>query len=91
MDGDRIHSNERQSDQIAFRNELLYDVGHCESFERSFLTVVEKRGRRHVAKHHDDVFDGEQLAIARHVEVLLNQVVVFLHAVGIDVRFVAQI
>lgn len=54
-------------------------------------TVIDEKGWRHVAEHDDNVLDGKKLSIARHVQIFLNQIVVFLDSVWIDVRFVPQI
>ena len=54
-------------------------------------TVIDEKGRRHVAENDDNVFDGEKLSIARYVQILLNQIVVFFDSVGIDVGLIPQI
>lgn len=91
LHGGRVHSDERKSDEIAFRNELVHDVAHCGSIRLLICTVIDEKGRRHVAENDDNVFDGEKLSIARYVQILLNQIVVFFDSVGIDVRLIPQI
>ena len=93
LHGGRVHSDERKPDQIAFRDELLHDVAHF-GLDTLFIiicTVIDEKGRRHVAEHDDNVLDGKKLSIARHVQIFLNQIVVFFDSVRIDVRFIPQI
>lgn len=93
LHGGRVHSDERKSDQIAFRDELLHDVAHfgLDTPLHIISTVIDEKGWRHVAEHDDNVLDGKKLPIVRHVQIFLNQVVVFLDSVRIDVRFIPQI
>lgn len=93
LHGGRVHSDERKSDQIALRDELLHDVAHfgLDALLYIVCTVIDEKGWRHVAEHDDNVLDGKELPSARHVQIFLNQIVVFFDSVGIDVRFIPQI